>query len=245
MANKKLLLLPLFCFVMVACNLSSTPEATALPTAVAQPTMTASPPATNIPTAQPTLPPEPTVTISPTPDPTPTPEDSITEPEINYELQIITAESLHPDDDTIKMMNNILDGTRSTLPPPFMAARIMEQQIQPLTFQNGSGIRALTVTGQNFGLIHKGLVYYEFQGLTNDRRYYVVLRALVDHPLLIDPQDNQSGLPLWPTNEDEDEAVASYNSQIKAELENQPPDSFMPSLTLLDELVNSLLVERD
>lgn len=144
----------------------------------------------------------------------------------------------------IDWMNDILDGAASELPSPGGANFLIQTQIKRLAFQNGAGIRAVTMTGQAEYLAQKGSVYYEFHGLTADRRFYIALAIPVDHPLLVDPARNESGLPLFPGSQAEAEAIVRYNREMEAKLDSQPPNSFTPDLTLLDELVASLLARQ-
>ena len=57
--------------------------------------------------------------------------------------------------------------------PAFNAAQTFHSNEQPLTFQNGTGIRFLTQYGQAPYPVNNNSLFYTFQGLTNDGAYYV------------------------------------------------------------------------
>jgi hypothetical protein len=131
------------------------------------------------------------------------------------------------------------------------AAFLIETQTRRISFQNGTGARAVTMVGQMEYLAYKEAIYYEFHGLTADGRFYVVIDIQIDHPLLMDnpdPEQNQRPtalLPREPINPTDPAAIVAYNRLLETELAGQPPGSFTPSLTLLDELVASLLAQLE
>ena len=53
-----------------------------------------------------------------------------------------------------------------------------------LKFENGSGVRYLTMYGQGFAPINNHDLFYSFQGLTADGRYWVSVIMPVNHPSL-------------------------------------------------------------
>jgi hypothetical protein len=148
----------------------------------------------------------------------------------------------------IEWVAQLIDGEQEGLPTRG-AAFLIETQTRRIPFQNGAGLRAVTMVGQMEYLAYQDAAYYEFHGLTDDGRFYVIIDIQIDHPLLMDnpdPEQNQrptARLPHEPISPTDLTAIARYNRLLEMELEGQPPGNFIPSLTLLDALVASLLVE--
>jgi hypothetical protein len=122
--------------------------------------------------------------------------------------------------------------------PPFNAAQMLRAQVAFLDFQNGSGVRFLTLYGQAYRIINNHELFYTFQGLTGDNSHYVAMILPVSHPTLpqsgdIPPEDLESF----------DANFMTYIATSEASLNAQPAGSFTPDMTLLDTLVESLLVE--
>ena len=122
--------------------------------------------------------------------------------------------------------------------PTWNAAEIFHSNVVYLKFKNGEGVRYLTEFGQSFFPINNHMLIYTFQGLTQDGKYYISLVLPVNNPTL-------------PANEklsDSDYAAlsanfANYINDTQAKLSSQPSSSFKPDLSLLDALVQSLLVQ--
>lgn len=151
---------------------------------------------------------------------------------------------------TIDWVAQLIIGEQESLPTRG-AAFLIQTQTRQIPLQNGTGVRAVTMVGQNGYPAYNDAVYYEFHGLTDDGRFYIVIDIQIDHPLLLDNQDPEQNqrptalLPRESVSPSELEAIARYNRLVEAELQGQLPDSFIPSLTLLDELVASLLISAD
>jgi hypothetical protein len=83
------------------------------------------------------------------------------------------------------------------------------------------------------------MVYYDFQGLTADGNYYISATFPVNTPVLPDEFEGLAG-------EAYDEFVAQYDeyiASVTADLDALALSEFDPDLTLLDELIRSLVVE--
>ena len=114
------------------------------------------------------------------------------------------------------------------------AAQIIQAGISYLDFQNGSGMRYLTSYAQAAYHINNPGLFYTFQGLTDDGRYYISATFSVSNPVL------DKDIVVW----DEDKYTwLAYIEDIEALLSAQPAESFTPDLSLLDEMMRSLLVE--
>ena len=127
------------------------------------------------------------------------------------------------------------------------AAQIFHAQAAYLDFGNGSGVRYLTSYGQYYVPYNNHDLFYTFQGLTDDGRYWVSVILPVNHALLPPTYDSTfvpaGGIanPLYtsPTFETE---MSAYYSAMKALMNAQTDNSFTPMLDCLDQLVMSISV---
>ncbi len=134
--------------------------------------------------------------------------------------------------------------------PALMAHILLRAQTQHLRFQNGAGIRAVVMKGQDVVLANNESVVYEFHGLTGDGQYYVVVTFPIDAPLLLSTYDpaknaNKAALPVpeLPADVAQRGAVMrEYNQEAQRQLDRLDGSSFAPDLGLLDALAGSLLV---
>ncbi len=118
--------------------------------------------------------------------------------------------------------------------PLFNAAQVMHAQVEYLDFQNGKGVRFLTQFDQAPLPINNYELFYTFQGLTSDEKYYIAAILPVTHPDL--PADDQ-------VNEDLLNDFQGYLTDTAAMLDQQPAESFTPNLNQLDALIRSLDVK--
>ncbi len=134
-----------------------------------------------------------------------------------------------------------LPGTES-LPflPTFNAAQIFHARYQVVPFQNGSGIRFLTEYAQYFAPVNNHDLFYTYQGLTSDGRYWVSAILPINHPMLPANPDNPPGGQTW---EQFANNYEPYITDMIAQLEAQAPESFIPSLTALDALAQSIIIQ--
>jgi hypothetical protein len=124
--------------------------------------------------------------------------------------------------------------------PLWNAAQMTQSQIAYLEFEGGKGVRFLTQYGQAFWPINNQDLFYSFQGLTDDGNYVIVGIFPVTNPVLID--DANSFMEGQDINTFADNFI-NYVAEIETQLNNQQPNSFTPSLLLLDELFESLQIQ--
>ncbi len=99
-----------------------------------------------------------------------------------------------------------------------------------LKFTNGSGIRYLTDSStQPFSINNRPL--YTFQGITDDGKYYVSMKFTVE-----------TDVPGTPPEHPGSSGSEEYNAQAFAHLQQAGNDAFTPDLTLLDTMVESIVV---
>lgn len=122
--------------------------------------------------------------------------------------------------------------------PVWNAAQMLHVQVVPVSFEGGRGVRYLAEYGQDVHPINNQGIFYTFQGLTDDGKYYVAVILPVSHPTL--PADaNLSGA--------EYDAFAqnfeAYLQDLTVALNAEASDSFSPSLLTLDALVQTLQID--
>jgi hypothetical protein len=149
----------------------------------------------------------------------------------------------------INQIKKILAGSpisKNTLPriPWFNAEALISVNIQIIKFQNGSGIRDLTLYSQYLAPINNRELFYHFEGLTDDGKYYVLAILPITAPILPDDEKPDAvvppgGVPI-PTDFGPDNTI--YYDYVTEKLNSLDSDSFSPSLSALDALMQSLLV---
>lgn len=123
--------------------------------------------------------------------------------------------------------------------PIVNAGRVFSSNTRYIEFKNGSGVRYLTELAQYVAPINNKDLFYTFQGLTSDGKFYVSIILPVGHPSLLASADDLSA--------EEFEAIAndpSYYSRMAEELSAQPDESFVPDLAKLDAMIASLEIAR-
>lgn len=132
-------------------------------------------------------------------------------------------------------------GTTSSLPflPMWPAARIFSAKVEYFDFQNGSGIRYLTTFGQALYPVDNQNLFYTYQGITHDSRYYISAVLPVTNMGL--PNDGSSQIDDWMAFENNWE---NYIADTLVWMEEQDIRTFFPSLDLLDEMMASFRIDR-
>ncbi|HKY54211.1 MAG TPA: hypothetical protein VJM08_07900 [Anaerolineales bacterium] len=149
--------------------------------------------------------------------------------------------------DRLKMILAGSPALRETLPrvPFFNAEMQIAANIQTVTFQSGSGVRHLTQYAQYLAPISNHGLFYQFSGLTTDEQYYIVAVLPITAPILAEDENPDApvpteGVPI-PTDIGPND---TYYASITEKLVSLTPESFTPSLTTLDTLIQSILVTR-
>jgi len=127
----------------------------------------------------------------------------------------------------------------SSLPflPMWNAAQLFSAQVSYFDFQNGSGLRYLSMYGQGLSPVDNQNLFYTFQGLTHDGRYYISAVLPVTHNNL--PNDGSSTITDWMAFEQNWE---TYLAETLRFLGEQPGESYIPNLIQLDEMMASFQV---
>jgi hypothetical protein len=125
--------------------------------------------------------------------------------------------------------------------PPFNAQQALHPQLKYLNFQNGEGVRFVTFYEQDPAPITNDGLFYTFQGLSADNKYYVTAFFPVRTDKLpnaykdVEIKDFDAWAKQYP----------DYLSKTDALLNGLAPAEFVPALNLLDELLMSLQVPNN
>ena len=124
------------------------------------------------------------------------------------------------------------------------AAQVFHARVGYTAFQNGQGIGFLTEYAQYFAPVNNTDLFYTFQGLTADGKYWVsvflpinaaYLQASYNDPAV--PADGIA-MPDMNSNNFEDEIKTYYANMIQ-KLESTPAVAFTPSLACIDQFIQS------
>ena len=128
--------------------------------------------------------------------------------------------------------------------PQALINGVISAQVQEVQFQSGRGVRYLTQVNQvPVPINSKGLFYY-FQGLTTDGRYFVQVILPVYAPFL--PTDDSPNSPApadgVPFDWNNYNSLPQYLDAVTQKLNTAVSGDFTPRLAHLDKLVQSILV---
>lgn len=113
-------------------------------------------------------------------------------------------------------------------------------QPQIIEFSGGKGIRYLTYYSQGPNPVLDQQVFYTFQGLTNDGRFYV--SALFPVQTGIFPTEPPACPQCGEPNYDPFPELLTMLTEQLNQLHTQPANQFGPALTLLDDLIKSIRI---
>ena len=126
--------------------------------------------------------------------------------------------------------------------PNYNAAEVMIAQSGHLNFQSGSGVRFLTEYAQYPAAITKNGEIYQFTGLTNDGKYFIIAVFPIQAPLQ-STQDNPSADGVtYPERADDPNAFNTYYQAMADMLNAAGASSFQPALGQLDALIQSIKI---
>lgn len=129
-----------------------------------------------------------------------------------------------------------VNGDPSSYFPTWGAAILIQTDTVKLQFEGMQGLRAVVMRGQAaYPAVHNSLIY-EFNGLTVDSRYYVVVTVPLDIPILGDG-------PVLPSDPAEQEQfILEYNNMVETQLNELPSSDFFPDLQACDALAESVRI---
>ncbi|MFH1446239.1 MAG: hypothetical protein ABIG43_02370 [Chloroflexota bacterium] len=125
--------------------------------------------------------------------------------------------------------------------PIFNAVQAIQVDLTYLSFRNGQGMRWITQYSQDSGTINNQELFYAFMGITDDEQYLVSAILPLSHPSLYADMfsEPEEGWENFNANIDQ------YFVQVEQDLSAVSPDSFRPSLEVLDAMMASLEVGPD
>jgi len=123
--------------------------------------------------------------------------------------------------------------------PFWNAAQMLQTKVSCLDFKNGRGVRFLTQYGQDISPINNDSLFYTFQGLTKDEKYYVSVILPVSHPSLPQDGNNPPGGDWTAFSEQ----FMGYITETEQKIDQYPDENFHPALNLLDDLIKTLEIK--
>jgi hypothetical protein len=152
---------------------------------------------------------------------------------------------------SITRLQAILSGAAAPTPenlptiPYFNAGQVFAAQIKTIQFQGGSGVRFLTEYAQYYATANNKDMFYQFQGLTNDGKHYIIAILPASHPLLAMDENPETAIPAggipFPGFDDQN-ALEAYYPAVENLLNSAAPESFNPALGTLDALIQSISI---
>jgi hypothetical protein len=132
-------------------------------------------------------------------------------------------------------------GAMSDLPflPMWPAAQMFSAKVGYFDFQNGSGVRYLTMYGQDIYPVDNQNIFYTFQGLTQDGRYYISAVLPITNINL--PYDGSTEVGDWMAF---DQNWDTYINDTVHWLNDQVNANFSPDLSTLDQMMASFKIDR-
>jgi hypothetical protein len=121
-------------------------------------------------------------------------------------------------------------------------AQVIHAQVQYLSFQNGYGLRFITMYAQDDTPITNTRIFYVYQGFTNDGRFYVIAILPVFADILPDVEQNLSEQQQQELLQKLDD-FAAYVEETTQQLDDLQARDFAPNLNFLDALIQSLIVK--
>ena len=130
------------------------------------------------------------------------------------------------------------------------AAEDIKIRPQKLDFRNGSGVSYLYYWGIGPGIpVSNDRLVYQFDGITNDGKYYIHAQLPVSVPFLPDAIDlSNSGFATPPSGVipypdfNDINSIIDYDNTLRAQFREATADTFSPSLANLDAFIQSLLI---
>jgi len=128
-----------------------------------------------------------------------------------------------------------INGDGAPVVDVFNAGQMYKSNVAYLQFQNGEGIRFLTQYGQALSPLGRPMMFYTFQGLTEDGVYVISAMLPATHPSL-PPADQVTMDQAFSDNWE------NYVAETETMLNAEPDNMFMPPLALLDKMFQSLTI---
>lgn len=162
------------------------------------------------------------------------------------ELVPAAFESIHRLQNYLYDPNNVPSLDQLPGVPFFNAQILFAAHIQPVSFQNGKGIRYISEYAQYPASANNTDLFYNFIGVSDDGTYYIVAIFPLTSPILTETSDGGAPLPVggipYPYFADPNSDMTSYYIAVTDLLNATPSDTFFPTITQLDALIQSMRV---
>ncbi|MEW5938878.1 MAG: hypothetical protein AB1750_04395 [Chloroflexota bacterium] len=143
---------------------------------------------------------------------------------------------------TMNELRSLLPGTAALptkLPhlPTFNAAQMFTAKAQLIPFGSGRGVRYVTQYSQAFVPVNNNELFYTFQGLTNDGKYYVSVQLPITAAIL-------DGMPAPDVNSPDftaDQWQAYLDGMTKT-INSFGDPFFVPNLEALDKFIQTITI---
>lgn len=124
--------------------------------------------------------------------------------------------------------------------PPLNAQQMIHPLIKYLKFNTGEGVRFVTFYAQDVAPITNDGLFYTFQGMSADGKYYITAYWAVKTDKIPDSyEDAEIGdFDAWAKK------FETYLADTGKMLNNLPADAFTPNLELLDKMIESLQMPK-
>jgi hypothetical protein len=155
--------------------------------------------------------------------------------------------------ESIRRLDNILYGSGGPISvdqlptvPFFNAQPVFAANIQTVSCQNGGGVRFLTQYAQGNSPVNNHELFYQFQGVTRDGAYYIVAILPITAPVLAETGEATAILPTGgiaaPDITDLNADWAGYYTAVSNLLNDTSPDTFAPTISQMDLLIESMQI---
>jgi hypothetical protein len=168
-------------------------------------------------------------------------------PATEYAVLVPTAfESMHRLRNVMYAPSAFISVDQLPAVPFFNAAQVFASNIQPISFQNGSGMRFLTEYAQYAAPVNNHELIYHFQGFTDDGEYYILAILPITVPVLAESSDSGAVLPAggvpYPDISVPNADITGYYAAVTDLLNATSPETFAPTINQLDALIQSMRI---
>ncbi|NMC35150.1 MAG: hypothetical protein GYA36_22225 [Veillonellaceae bacterium] len=138
-------------------------------------------------------------------------------------------------------------GDSIPLLPGYSMMQIFQAQVKFLDFKNGRGVRWLTELAPYSAPVNNQDLFYSYQGMTSDGKYWVSVMLpvnaayLQDNPESVDVPAAGLAFPSAVSTIRQQELESYYTLMLRM-LNNTPDAAFTPALDCLDKLVASIAI---
>lgn len=133
----------------------------------------------------------------------------------------------------------------STVPFNGAAEQHYAAQAKLINFNDGKGVRMISQYGQFPGKIINSNSFYHYEGLTNDGKYMVAALLPLSIPLQSTAENpDADGIP-YPSDISDRAGISAYYQGVTDKLNAASSESFQPSLSQLDALIQSITINGE